>query len=297
MKGIAFLQDGKIVNTGYRDPIVDFSSFPLPDFSLVHHAKISLYPVERIRGCGMECEFCTVKGRPRPSPPERLMSQISRLAETRKARKFFIVDDLFGQQREETLRFCRMLADYKERLGLKLDFTAQIRLDKGHDSELLTAMRNAGINTVAIGFESPVREDLETMNKHLRQQEMVSLVKAYRKHGFFIHGMFIFGYPSLEKPQGKDEIPMKERIKAFREFIKKHVWTPSRFFFLFFQALNCVKDYRKIIGFMTTVLSDGSITTGIFLFLNLIHLFLLYSFRVHLRRLQADFTASKTSCG
>ena len=33
VKGIAFLQDGKIVNTGYRDPIVDFSSFPLPDFS------------------------------------------------------------------------------------------------------------------------------------------------------------------------------------------------------------------------------------------------------------------------
>jgi len=221
VKGIAFLQDGKIVNTGYRDPIVDFSPFPLPDFSLVHHAKINLYPVERIRGCGMECEFCTVKGRPRPSPPERLMNQISRLVETRKARKFFIVDDLFGQQREETLRFCHMLADYKERLGIKLDFTAQIRLDKGRDSELLTAMRNAGINTVAIGFESPIREDLETMNKHLRQQEMISLVKAYRKHGFFIHGMFIFGYPSLEKPQGKDEIPMKERIKAFREFIRK----------------------------------------------------------------------------
>ena len=244
----------------------------------------------------MECEFCTVKGRPRPSPPERLMSQISRLAETRKASKFFIVDDLFGQQREETLRFCRMLADYKERLGLKLDFTAQIRLDKGHDSELLTAMRNAGINTVAIGFESPVREDLETMNKHLRQQEMVSLVKAYRKHGFFIHGMFIFGYPSLEKPQGKDEIPMKDRVKVFREFIKKaRLDTIQVLLPVPFQALNCVKDYRKFLGFMTTVLSDGSITTGIFLFLNLIHLFLLYSFEC----ISEDYRriCFKTSCG
>ena len=101
VKGIAYLNNGRVIVTPKREPLTDFEKFPLPDFSLVRYAKIKIYPVERIRGCGMDCEFCTVKGKPRHAPPERLLAQISFLLETQEARHFFVVDDLFGQQREE----------------------------------------------------------------------------------------------------------------------------------------------------------------------------------------------------
>ena len=64
VKGIAFLKNKELIFTAPREPLLDFDKLPLPDFSLVRYANIKVYPVERIRGCGMECEFCTVKGEP-----------------------------------------------------------------------------------------------------------------------------------------------------------------------------------------------------------------------------------------
>ncbi|MBU3959145.1 MAG: B12-binding domain-containing radical SAM protein, partial [Candidatus Omnitrophica bacterium] len=195
VRGIVYLDKGKIISTLQREPLTDFDKLPLANFSLVRYARLDLYPVGRIRGCGMDCEFCTVKGKPRAASPQRLLEGIRFLVETNDARHFFIVDDLFGQQRTETIGFCNMLRDYQKSIGRRLDFAVQIRLDMAKDAELLSAMRQAGINTVAIGFESPIEEELEAMNKRVRPQDMISLARAYHKFGFWVHGMFIFGYP------------------------------------------------------------------------------------------------------
>lgn len=219
VRGIAYLKDGEVFVTEKRHPTTDFDKLPLPDFSLVRYAKIKIYPVERIRGCGMDCEFCTVKGRPRPASPERLLEHISSLVETRNAKHLFIVDDLFGQQREETIRFCNMLRDYENKIRRKLDITVQIRLDKAKDAELLSAMQRAGVETVAIGFESPIEEELIAMKKHTRCEEMVTLARTFHEFGFLVHGMFIFGYP-LKSGQ-TFEMPARERAEHYRRFIRK----------------------------------------------------------------------------
>jgi len=219
IKGIVYLDNGKVTHTPKRAPITDFNKLPLPDFSLVRYAKIKIYPVERIRGCGMDCEFCTVKGKPRHAPPERLLEQISFLVETQDARYFFVVDDLFGQERDETIRFCQMLGDYQKNIGIRLDVTVQIRLDKAKDPQLLSAMRQAGINTVAIGFESPIEEELNAMNKHLRPEDMLAMANVFHKFGFLLHGMFIFGYPVKEGVNFK--MSARERIRRFKNFIRK----------------------------------------------------------------------------
>lgn len=219
IKGLSYMRNGEIIRTPKREHITDFDKLPLPDFSLVRYAKIKYYPVERIRGCGMDCEFCTVKGKPRCASPERLLETISLLLETKNARHFFIVDDLFGQQRDETIRFCKMLRDYQEGIGKRLDLMVQIRLDKAKDPELLTAMRQAGINSVAIGFESPIEEELIAMKKHLKPEEMISLTRTYHRFGFLVHGMFVFGYPL--KKGIKPSLSIEERVKRIREFIKK----------------------------------------------------------------------------
>ena len=219
VKGLAYLSGGQVVQTPPRPPLTDFEKLPIPNFSLVRYAKIKIYPVSRTRGCGMNCEFCTVKGKARCATPERLLEQISFLLETRDARQFFVVDDLFGQQRAGTLRFCRLLRDYQRDVGRALDLTVQIRLDKARDTELLTAMREAGIATVCIGFESPVEEELRAMNKHLRAEEMLELSRIFRRFGFLIHGMFIFGYPMQEGVTLKST--SAQRVKEYERFIRR----------------------------------------------------------------------------
>ena len=219
VKGIAYLNHGKVVLTGPREPLHDFENLPYPDFSLVRYAKITLYPVERTRGCGMNCEFCTVKGRPRCASAKRLLEGISRLVETRRASHFFVVDDLFGQDRAETLRFCGLLRDYQHRIGRRLSLTVQIRLDKARDLELLAAMREAEVRHVAIGFESPIDEELQAMNKCVRYKDMLSMVKVYRRFGFWVHGMFIFGYPAQHDTGLR--ISTDQRVRRFKRFIRQ----------------------------------------------------------------------------
>jgi len=219
VRGLAFRRDGRIIQTPPREPLTDFDSLPRPDFALVMNARIKIYPVGWVRGCGMNCEFCTVKGRVRCPAPEYALNQITTLVERHHARTFFLVDDLFGQHRAEALRLCALLRAYQELIRMRLDFTVQIRLDKALDAELLRAMRGAGINTVAIGFESPIPEELAAMHKHLRPDDMMAMTRRYRQAGFLVHGMFIFGYPM---PEGVTwTMPVRERIKRFRTFIRR----------------------------------------------------------------------------
>jgi len=75
----------------------------------VRYARIKLYPVGRYEAAVWIASFVPLRGKPRFASPERLLESISSLLETRDARHFFIVDDLFGQQREGTIRFCNML--------------------------------------------------------------------------------------------------------------------------------------------------------------------------------------------
>jgi radical SAM superfamily enzyme YgiQ (UPF0313 family) len=217
--GVAYLDGGEVVRTEPVRPLECFDGLPDPDFSLVRYANLKLYPVSRVRGCGMNCEFCTVKGRPRYASPERLLEQVGRLYETHGATHFFIVDDLFGQDRAETLRLCRMLRDYQWRVRKRFSLTVQIRLDKGRDEELLGAMRDAGVTTVAIGYESPIPAELRAMNKRLDPGEMVALTRRFRRAGFSVHGMFIFGYPMQEGSEFR--MGARERVRHFRSFIRR----------------------------------------------------------------------------
>ena len=217
--GIAYLADGKLVRTPEREPLADFDELPIPDFSVLRHAQMEYYPVSGTRGCGMNCEFCTVKGKPRFASPERMMGQFASIHEKWGGKVFFIVDDLFGQNRRRALRLCRMLRDYQAQVGVRFGITVQIRLDKARDGELLQAMRQAGVNILTIGFESPIAEELKAMNKRLDAQEMIDLTRLYREVGFHVHGMFIFGYPMKEGQSF--HMTAEERLGRFKRFIRR----------------------------------------------------------------------------
>lgn len=217
--GIAFREKEKIVETSPRKPIEDLNLIPLPDFSLLHHAKVKLYPVNWTRGCGMNCEFCTVKGKVRCGTVDYAFQQFVSIFERFKGKNFFIVDDLFGQKRRLAIDLCHRLESYQELVGTRFWITVQIRLDKAHDPELLAAMRSAGIRVVAIGFESPIPTELEAMNKRLVPEDMIKLTNIFHHMGFLVHGMFIFGYPA--RPGQEFVLGAKERVRQFSHFIRK----------------------------------------------------------------------------
>ena len=213
--GISFL-DGEAIkaNPPSRLELINLNDLSYPDFGLIRHArKIRTYPIGRVRGCRMNCEFCSVNGSPRQANPEYVYNQVKWQVETRGARRFFMVDDRLEEHRSGLLAFLNMVSD---KYGDRLHFTVQARLETANDDELLLAMRAAGVRTVCVGYESPIAEDLQAMHKGLKPEKMVEWTRILRRC-FWVHGMFIFGYPN-SKPSA---LSVAETVKRYKRFIRQ----------------------------------------------------------------------------
>lgn len=214
--GISFWEEGQIrTNEPAMLEIPCLSNLPYPDFGLLRYGrKIKCYSISRIRGCRMNCEFCSVKGEPRWADAEYLFRTVNWLVETRNARNFFIVDDRSEGDLEGTLEFFRMIA---ARYGSRLNFTVQIRLEAAKNVELLETLKAAGVSIVFVGYESPIDEDLRTMRKGYLSSNMIEWTMILRRY-FWVHGMFIFGYPPKERKEG---LAVDTMIKRFKTFIRR----------------------------------------------------------------------------
>jgi len=216
--GISFLddQDACKTNPSEMQDEKHLSSLPYPDFGLIRFAKIKIYPIGRIRGCSRKCEFCSVKGKPRWASAQFLFDQVQWLVETRKARSFFIVDDRMEEDRQGALFFFEKIA---QTYGRSLDFTVQARLEAAEDGELLAAMKRAGVSVTCIGYESPIDDELQAMRKGYGSRDMLRWTNIYHHHGFFIHAMFIWGYPSNNMSELR--LKAQERSRRFHSFIRQ----------------------------------------------------------------------------
>ena len=213
--GISFLENGQVKTNPPAGEITDLNNLPFPNFGLLKYAKLKIYPIGRIRGCSMRCEFCSVRGKPNWARAEHLFETVKWLVETRRANTFFIVDDRLEEDRKGTLNFFALVS---KKYGRTLEFTVQIRLEAAKDTELLTAMKNAGARNVCIGYESCLDEELIGMRKGYLSSDMVKWTKIFHSFGFFIHGMFIFGYPLKGTTA---VISAEERVKRLKKFIRQ----------------------------------------------------------------------------
>jgi len=216
ISGISFRQNAEFKTNGpAMIEISCLNDLPYPDFGLLRYArKIACYPIGRTRGCRMNCEFCSVKGKPRWADAEYLFNVVNWLVETRKAKRFFIVDDRLEEDLPGTLEFFRMIA---ERYGDRLGFSVQIRLEAAKNTDFLETMRRAGVRSVCVGYESPIDEDLRAMRKGYLSRNMIQWSKTLHRH-FWVHGMFIFGYPGKEERRAVD---VQKTVRRFKCFIRK----------------------------------------------------------------------------
>jgi len=228
---IYFLKNGQlktnaseIVQVLGLDP--NLNRLPFSDFGLLRYAKIKLYPIGRIRGCSMNCEFCEVNEKPHWASSRHLFDTVEWLVETRNAKEFFLVDDSLKEDLEGTTEFFRLVSN---KYGNRLNFSVQIRLDIAENIEFLKVMKKAGVRTGCIGVESPVDEDLKAMRKGYTSSKMLEWLKILQ-HYIKTHIMLIAGYPLKER---NVFLSAKEIIKRFRGFIRKahpdsiHVMLPG----------------------------------------------------------------------
>lgn len=223
--GISFINEEKeYVFTGKREPIKDLDKLKNADLTLIKFLKKrwSAIPINRGRGCNWNCEFCVVNkqyGKYKASSPKKTLEQVIKYSDLG-YKRFFFTDDNFSQDVRDTIELCKMIGDYKRKFGKKLNLMVQVRTEIVENDKLIESMRYAGVTTLAIGYESPINAELKAMRKGITVEKLVERSRKLSEH-FYLHGMFIFGYPTFKDSKHRSTLTLKQRAKEYVKFFRK----------------------------------------------------------------------------
>ena len=189
-------RDGDTIHQNpWRPFLGDLDSLPIPNYTLIHGWKAKnrrgVVSIATSRGCPFNCSFCSVImmfGRQhRVTSIDRVIEEIRQNGA--QARHIFFCDDNFTADRRRTKELCeRIIAE-----GLKLEWSAQVRVESAKDPELLDLMARSGCFVVFVGLESINPATLKAYNKSQTVQGIKDCVNNFHHFGIKVHGMFVFG--------------------------------------------------------------------------------------------------------
>jgi radical SAM superfamily enzyme YgiQ (UPF0313 family) len=206
---------------------IDAGAFRPARWDLLPEGRYMWASVQTVRGCPKHCSFCSVwrtdGQQPRQRGSDAVVEEIVELR--RKGFRFIaLADDNFypvtltdlhqASRRADPARLEQLKALRQERFELMgqlaklpsdMVFFTQITMEASEDPEFLEAMRKARIKGALVGIESVTADGLKDIYKGFNAvgDELVSRLRAFRRHGVHVLGSFIFGLPS-DKPSTFD---------------------------------------------------------------------------------------------
>lgn len=195
VKGIAYLEDGKIVKTPARPLITDLDSLGYPAWDLY---ELGAYTNPGViltgRGCPYRCIFCSAGaiagGKYRMRSTQSVVDEIEYLVKNYGITDFFFADDTFTASAEHCSDICREI----RRRQLNIRWEAEARANTVNDF-VVSEMAKAGCRHVQIGAESGDDEILKTIGKNVTTKTIENAVMTFLRHGISVVCSFILGNP------------------------------------------------------------------------------------------------------
>ncbi len=193
----------------------DVPKQPPPDFS---DLDLSAYltpdmviPYSISRGCYWgKCVFCQNRygdHRMRPYqtvPVDKALEEMTRLSEQYRTNHFNFSNDVIDPAYLEA--FSHALLDS----GKSLKWNTDLRAEKGFTPKRCRLMAKAGLNCVAIGFESGCQKILDAMDKGNRVETTRAVLKNLYDAGIATQVMGIFGFPGETSSDGEQTVRFLE---------------------------------------------------------------------------------------
>jgi radical SAM superfamily enzyme YgiQ (UPF0313 family) len=192
IKGLSYKEGGSIVHNEMGEFIKDLDTLPIPDFSLIDNWSYgNVIPFATSRGCPFRCKFCSVikmfGTSMRFQSVDRVIKELKHYA--KQSRHVFFCDDNFTANKSRAKKILRRMISE----NIKIEWSAQVRVDAAKDDELLRLMRKTRCFCVFIGFESVNPKTLLEYDKRQSITDMRSAITKFHKYNMHIHGMFVLG--------------------------------------------------------------------------------------------------------
>lgn len=165
-------------------------------------------------GCPFSCSFCCInalqgKSGIRYRNVEAVLAELVWLAEHHGVRKVKILDEMFALNETRVLDLCSRIAE----LDLDLDMWAYARVNTVNQ-RMLDAMKAAGINWVAYGFETADDRVLAASSKGYSLEDVHKVVDMTRQAGIYICANFVFGLPEDNYDSMQASLNLMQNINA-----------------------------------------------------------------------------------
>ena len=254
--GIAFLKQGKFIQTPERQKMRDLNELSIPNRKKInlrqyldlwkkHHGKSTL-SVSTMRGCPYTCKWCSraVYGLSyRRRSADKVVEELLELKETYHPDSLWFVDDVFTISHRWLMAF----RDELEKVGLKIPYECITRADRLNE-ETIGLLKETGCFRVWIGAESGSQKIIDLMDRRVDVNQVRDMIKLTRKHGIEAGTFIMLGYP------GETEDDIEETIRHLKQS------NPDHFTITVAYPIKGTELYQEIEAIRTTNL-DWSTST------------------------------------
>lgn len=207
IKGIAFKQDGKIIDTGPPQMVDPNEISPLPyelykEKILANDLNIpDSIDYESSRGCPYKCDFCAInvftnrawKG----LSAERVVDDFERLEKEFKRKEVHIVDSNFFTSPHRVKEILRGMI--KRNLKIVWEF-GNVRVDQinNFDDEMWDLLKKVNCGGIMCGAESGCQEVLDLVGKNIKVADTYKAIDSCKKHGIKLTVSTFVGVPGVD---------------------------------------------------------------------------------------------------
>jgi anaerobic magnesium-protoporphyrin IX monomethyl ester cyclase len=203
LKGIAYLDDGKVILNGRQPLIHNLDTLPLPAYHLVDMENDSYYwhgmgrrafGLSTSRGCGDRCAYCSEMkfwdGVWRGRSGKKVVEEISYLRHRHGKSLFVFNENTFNWSRKRVEEFLEELG----RSGPRIHFWFQSRVkDILRDEDIIPEMRRLGLYEVMLGIES-IQPDVLTRYEKEQSREMAQkAIDILKRNKIMVMANIMFG--------------------------------------------------------------------------------------------------------